>query len=114
MFNFLKKLVSSGEKPYENLEADEFQERMKLGAKEVVLIDVRSQGEVNSGKIRGARNIDIMRPDFKEKVSQLDKSKTYLLYCRSGRRSARACKIMAKQGFTKLVNLKGGYMGWPY
>lgn len=112
MLNFLKKLFGGGERPYENLPPEEFKERMKLGPSKVVLIDVRSQGEVMSGKIRGARNIDIMRPDFKEKIGKLDKSKTYLMYCRSGRRSARACSIMAKQGFTKLVNLKGGYIAW--
>ncbi|MEM6299087.1 MAG: rhodanese-like domain-containing protein [Bacteroidota bacterium] len=111
MLTFFKNLFSR-EKNYEDLTPDEFKARMKQGAKEIVILDVRSQGEVAQGKIRGARNIDIMRPDFKEKVQPLPKDKTYLVYCRSGRRSAKACNTMHSLGFDKVANLKGGYLAW--
>jgi rhodanese-related sulfurtransferase len=47
-----------------------------------------------------------------EKVSELDKTKEFLVYCRSGGRSGMACGLMAKNGFDKLNNLKGGIMAW--
>jgi rhodanese-related sulfurtransferase len=38
--------------------------------------------------------------------------KNYYIYCRSGARSSRACKIMGKAGFKNLYNLKGGILSW--
>ncbi|MGF1533399.1 MAG: rhodanese-like domain-containing protein [Bernardetiaceae bacterium] len=111
MLNFFKKLFGGSQPTYENLSPEAFKERLKKGAARVVLLDVRTAGEVAGGKIRGARNLDIMRPDFKERIETLDKSKEYLVYCRSGRRSAKACRILTKAGY-QAANLKGGYMAW--
>lgn len=80
--------------------------------KDAIILDVRTPGEVAQGAIKGAVNIDVSAPDFKEQIAKLDKEKTYLVYCRSGARSARACGIMCEGGFGKLVNLQGGYMAW--
>jgi rhodanese-related sulfurtransferase len=96
---------------YENTDVKGFSDKLK-NEKDVVLIDVRTSAEVASGAINGAINIDVSATDFKEKIAKLDKEKTYLVYCRSGARSARACSIMCEGGFTKLVNLQGGYMAW--
>lgn len=78
----------------------------------VVLLDVRTAQEVASGIIPGALHIDISRPDFIEKINQLDKSKPYVVYCRSGRRSVSACNMMANEGFQQLYNLQGGILSW--
>lgn len=56
-------------------------------------------------------NIDLMSGDFDKRVAALDKDKTYLVYCRSGNRSAQACGIMASKGL-KSANLIGGVMRW--
>jgi rhodanese-related sulfurtransferase len=80
--------------------------------KKNVLLDVRTAGEYSLGHIPGAVNIDFTGPDFAKNVASLDKSKTYLVYCASGGRSAGACKEMAKLKFAGLVNLEGGYRGW--
>ncbi|WP_194778061.1 rhodanese-like domain-containing protein [Pararhodonellum marinum] len=108
MFNIFK----SKPKAYQNVSAEDFHKEM--GNKGTVLIDVRSAGEFGSGKIKGARNLDVMRSDFNKQIQHLDKDKTYLLYCRSGNRSGQACAIMAEAGFTQLKNLNSGLMGWPY
>jgi len=77
------------------------------------VLDVRSSTELrNDGEIEGNINIDFFSSDFAEKVSKLDKEKSYLVYCRSGNRSAQACKIMGKQGFNHLYNLAGGIGAW--
>ena len=72
------------------------------------IIDVRTPAEFAAGHIAGAQNIDVEAGDFAEKISTLDKKAPYLLYCRSGRRSAIAAEEMAKAGFTDIVD--GGGM----
>lgn len=74
----------------------------------VVVIDVRTPAEFASGHVANAVNIDVESGNFEQEISALDKSKTYALYCRSGRRSASASGIMSDAGFTSIVNLDGG------
>ena len=80
--------------------------------RDTVILDVRTRGEQVGGVINGQRNMNVMDKKFRENVAKLDKSKTYLVYCRSGVRSRRACRIMAKQGFENIFSLKGGYEAW--
>lgn len=84
----------------------------KMKEKHVVILDVRTPGEFNSGYIPGAINIDIYAADFQSRVQKLDKSKTYLVYCRSGARSSNAGNFMITNGFKQVHNLKGGMMAW--
>jgi rhodanese-related sulfurtransferase len=69
-----------------------------------VVIDVRTPAEYAAGHVAGAINIDVESGDFASKISALDKEASYLLYCRSGRRSAIAADEMAKAGFTDVVD----------
>lgn len=85
-----------------------------MNDKDAVIIDVRTPGEFQSGKLKGARNIDIMGSGFMAQVQNLPKDKKYYVYCRSGNRSGQACEVMAKMGFQNLNNMAGGIMGWPY
>lgn len=107
MFN----LFSSDTKAYKNLNGPEFKEQFKNTDK-AVLLDVRTPGEFSSGTIKGAKNLDMMSPSFKEAINKLNKDKEYFLFCRSGNRSGQACNIMAKEGF-KVYNLNGGVEEWP-
>lgn len=104
-FFFLKK---GGNFP--SIDSQEFQQKMK--APDAVILDVRSSAEFSSGHIPGAKNIDVMSGAFASNIANLDKSKTYLVYCRSGARSARACGMMEKAGHTQVFNLASGIMGW--
>jgi rhodanese-related sulfurtransferase len=79
---------------------------------DVVLLDVRTPKETANGKIKNAKEIDVLDASFSTKIKQLDKSKPYLVYCRSGGRSVKACNILFKNGFEDLYNLKGGYNAW--
>lgn len=97
--------------PFEDIDAATF--RSKMQADNTVILDVRTPGETQEGMIENAVAIDFTAPDFLEKIGQLDKDKTYLVYCQSGGRSARACEKMSDLGFQKLYNLEGGYMVWP-
>jgi rhodanese-related sulfurtransferase len=77
-----------------------------------VLIDVRSAAEYEEAHLEGAINFNVEDDHFKTQTDSLDKNKSYFLYCRSGKRSARAMEIMAKEGFKKLYNLDGGITEW--
>lgn len=78
-----------------------------------VVLDVRTEDEFDNGYIPNAINIDIYEGQgFISKVEQLDKSKSYYVYCRSGNRSGQACAIMNQLGFEKAYNLVGGIIEW--
>ena len=87
-----------------------FERKMKKEA--VQVLDVRTAEEYKQGHLPGALLMDVNSPDFKEKVAQLDKSKTYLVYCKSGRRSEKALKILYNAGYQNAYHLKGGYLNW--
>lgn len=78
-----------------------------------VILDVRTQDEVDQGIIPNAIHMDIHNGQgFIDQLETLDKEKTYYVYCRSGARSAQACAIMEQIGFNKAYNLLGGIMNW--
>jgi rhodanese-related sulfurtransferase len=71
------------------------------------VIDVRSAEEYDAGHVAGAINIDVEASDFGAKISALDPADPYLVYCRSGRRSAIAADTMAEAGFTDIIDAGG-------
>ena len=78
-----------------------------------VILDVRTQDEVDEGKIPNALHIDIYKGQgFIYEVDTLDKSKNYYVYCKAGGRSAQACAVMNQLGFKKTYNLIGGFSQW--
>lgn len=69
------------------------------------VIDVRTVEEFNGGHLSKAILISVEPPDFSGKISELDKSADYFIYCRSGNRAGQAIEIMKELGFTgELVN----------
>ena len=76
------------------------------------IIDVRTPEEFDGGYIEGAINIDYYSEDFRAHLETLDKYKAYLIYCRSGRRSAGARDVMAELGFREVYNMSGGITEW--
>lgn len=78
-----------------------------------VVIDVRTEEEMEEGYIKGAINIDIYQPqEFMDALEQLDKSKNYFVYCRSGNRSRQACALLNSIGIANAFNLEGGVLEW--
>lgn len=79
----------------------------------VQLVDVRTAKEFNGGHIKNAVNIDYFKAaNFKKSFEKLDKDKPVYLYCRSGARSLKAARRLVDMGFSKIYDLKGGYMRW--
>ena len=78
----------------------------------VQLVDVRELEEFDEGHVVGAVLIDVNESDFMEKaMATLDKQRPVAVYCRSGRRSARAASMLSSQGF-RVTNLDGGVLAW--
>ncbi len=105
MFSLFKKKPMN----YNNVDPVEFQKLIDEGG---VVLDVRSPGELAEGSIKGYTQINFFEGSFKAEIEKLDKSKTYLVYCRSGNRSGQACAIMDGMGFENLYNLNGGIGAW--
>ena len=96
------------------VEAVGVEEFDKLRAdKKNVVLDVRTAKEFATGHMAGAVNIDWNGPDFEKQAAALDKSKTYLVHCAAGGRSAKACALMnSKLKFPSCYNLEGGMRAW--
>ena len=77
-----------------------------------VVLDVRTPEEYAEGHIEGSTMIDFKAPDFEAKVAELDRDQTYLIHCRSGRRSSDALPTLKKLGFKHIVHLDGGFNAW--
>ena len=77
------------------------------------LLDVRTQAEYDEGHIEGAILIPDTEIEARAEKELLDKDVPILVYCRSGRRSAAAAKVLAGLGYTKVYDL-GGIIDWPY
>jgi rhodanese-related sulfurtransferase len=73
------------------------------------IIDVREVDEVKAGKIPNAIHIPLGLLEFR--MHELDKSKEYIMVCRSGGRSAMASKFLENYGF-KVKNMSGGMLEW--
>lgn len=103
-------LAACSQQNYENADVKAFASRIE--SSDVVLLDVRTADEYNDGHIPNAINIDVKKESFIEEAkSTLPADKTIAVYCRSGKRSANAAGMLAKEGY-KVVNLEGGIMAW--
>lgn len=76
------------------------------------VLDVRTAEEFAGGHLQKAVPLDFYAPDFQERLNQLDKQKPYLIYCQSGRRSAKTLDLMKAAGFARVYELAGGFLAW--
>lgn len=82
-----------------------------VGNPEFVIVDVRTPDEFADGHLENAINIDFNADSFRDNLNLLDKSNTYLIYCRSGNRSAQALTTMNDLGFSDVRDM-GGIIDW--
>jgi rhodanese-related sulfurtransferase len=92
--------------------AEEMQSILEL--EDVQLVDVRTPKEHSEIRIANSQNIDFQSPTFDEDIEKLDKDKPVILYCKSGRRSAKCSRKMKDAGFTKVYDLEGGISKWKH
>ena len=92
------------------IDVEEF-EKLRADKKNVV-VDVRTEKEFKAGHIPGAVNLDVNAQDFDAKVARLDKSKTYMVHCMVGHRSAKACDKFVAAGLTNILDFSVGMKAW--
>lgn len=81
--------------------------------KNIVLVDVRTRQEYNSGHIPDSLLIPLNQLANKIEKKIPEKDCKIFVYCASGARSASAVRILSKIGYTNVYNL-GGITSWPY
>ena len=77
-----------------------------------VILDIRTPGEYQSGHLKDATMIDYYSNAFVNDIGRLDREKTYLVYCRSGNRSARSLDLFKKLQFQRVYHLATGIISW--
>lgn len=76
----------------------------------VQFIDVRTPGEYKANHRKPFKNIPLS--NLASNADKLDKEKEVVVICQSGMRSAKAAKMLKRQGFEKIYNVKGGMGAW--
>ena len=84
----------------------------RSGDPDFVLLDVRTRKEFDAERIAGAVIVDYNSPSFRDEIAKLDRSKSYLVYCRTGNRTNGAVKVMRELGFPNVSVFPGGITQW--
>ncbi|MCB0464505.1 MAG: rhodanese-like domain-containing protein [Aequorivita sp.] len=82
------------------------------GKKDAQLVDVRTPEEFAEGHLENAQNINVLETNFITEAEKLNLEKPIYIYCRSGKRSAKAALILKDVGFKEIYDMKGGYLHW--
>lgn len=84
--------------------------KMELNDPNKQYIDVRTTGEFKANNIKGFKNIPLHQ--LVQKIGELSKEREVIIICQSGMRSNKASKLLKKQGFNQVTNVKGGMSAW--
>ena len=79
---------------------------------DVIIIDVSTPREYKDLHLEGAINMNLISRFFKTRLDVMDKSRTYVVYCKLGGRSKIAQKLMQRLGFRTVYNIVGGTLLW--
>jgi len=91
-----------------SMELNETEFKEKISSQPGVVIDVRTTEEFNDGHLTITDyQYNFLDGEFEQQLDQLDKDKTYYLYCRTGNRSGQAADLMKKRGFDNVFNIGG-------
>ncbi len=85
-------------------------EQLLAKREDCYFIDVRETHEYKAGHIRGMKNIPLL--ELHNRRNRIPQQKQIVLICRSGRRSRIAARMLAKQGFSRIANVRGGMLAW--
>jgi rhodanese-related sulfurtransferase len=77
-----------------------------------IILDIRTPREFNDGHIEEAILLDFYSKTYTDELKILDKSKIYLIYCRSGNRSGKTLELIKYMGFRQVYNMDRGIRGW--
>jgi rhodanese-related sulfurtransferase len=79
---------------------------------EIAILDIRPEEDFVKEHIPGAVNLDYDGHQFQSKVEKLDKTRPYIIYCKSGVRGGYFMEKMLESGFIGAYNILGGFVAW--
>jgi rhodanese-related sulfurtransferase len=88
------------------------QDAVRLMNQGAALLDVRAAGDYAAGHIRGARHLPPDQLAAAGESLRRFREKPVVVYCERGPTAATAVRELARQGFTQVVNLRGGLAAW--
>jgi adenylyltransferase/sulfurtransferase len=91
------------------IEAGELSRRLSAG-QAIGLLDVRDPVEQQVSALPGAMIIPVGQVGAR--LDELEREKEWVVFCRTGERSARVVKLMQAAGFPRVANLRGGINAW--
>ena len=99
---------------FQEVTVDQARELIQKRARnaQLFILDVRTPEEFAQGHLSGAVNVNLMAPDFESRLAGLNRGQTYLVYCRTGSRSAKATQAMRRLGFRSVYHMFEGIVGW--
>ena len=97
----------SGSAAVENVDAAGARDAI---AADAIALDIRTEGEYQAGHIPGA--VFVPDSDYSNIIAQMDKTKTYVVYCATGSRSSGAVEFMRAEGFTSVKHMNRGLAHW--
>ena len=86
--------------------------KVRVNNPDFVLLDIRTQVEYDKSHLENSKMVNYLTRKGKREIFRLDKEKSYLIYCRSGKRSAALLKKMKRRHFSKVYNMLGGIRDW--
>ena len=83
-----------------------------INREDAVVLDIRDEKDFKQGHILNAIHVPIKSLEQKLNKIEKYKEKPVIVSCRTGQQSQNACGLLAKKGFQRLYNLKGGVLAW--
>ncbi|MEK6622818.1 MAG: rhodanese-like domain-containing protein [Planctomycetota bacterium] len=102
-------IKSQAERAIKNVSPKEAKELMG-NENGVFLLDVRTKEEYNESYIKTAHLIPVQ--ELEQNIDLIPKDRNVVVYCASGKRSAKACGILKNKGLKSLYNIEGGIRQW--
>jgi len=102
--------ASDGQQICQRIDKKQFRDGIAKG--NVQVLDVRTPEETSEGMNEEAITINFYDANFREQVSELDRSIPVYVYCRSGGRSQKAMEVLKDLGFSVVYELSDGYMNY--
>jgi rhodanese-related sulfurtransferase len=94
---------------YRNISSTEAKKMMEQ-KKNVYLLDVRTQGEYQQGRIKGSILIPIN--EIERRLQELPKNRPVVVYCAVGSRSNLVAGFLSGKGYGEIYNMQDGIVGW--
>jgi rhodanese-related sulfurtransferase len=91
------------------IDSTELQNKL-ASSNDLYLLDIRSDAEVMHGMLPNSTHLPMHLLPLR--AGEFPKDKEIVLYCRSGARSYHACMFLMQQGYSNVINLKGGIIDW--